>query len=109
MFIVLILFIVWADNGDAISIIYTGTGALKADFTRTGKRSFVGLLQDGIKSANRYVLNNFNDGITQDSMNLVLGKYIVDQNIASPFKASRTTVKNIVCYSCKNMDFSSNA
>ena len=30
---------IWADNADVMSIRYTGTGALKTDFTRTGKRS----------------------------------------------------------------------
>ena len=29
----------WTDNADALSILYTGTPALKTDFTRTGKRS----------------------------------------------------------------------
>jgi hypothetical protein len=33
---------VWADNGDALSRIYTGTGALKSGFTRTGRRTFTG-------------------------------------------------------------------
>lgn len=28
----------WADSGDCISLWYAGTGALKADVTRTGKR-----------------------------------------------------------------------
>lgn len=29
----------WADNGDALSRQYSGTAALKRDFTRTGKRT----------------------------------------------------------------------
>lgn len=29
-----ILSIVWADNGDMLSMHYSGTGALKADYTR---------------------------------------------------------------------------
>jgi hypothetical protein len=37
---------VWADNADAVSMQYSGTGALKTDYTRTGKRSTVGLLND---------------------------------------------------------------
>lgn len=28
---------VWADHADLVSIQYSGTGALKTDFTRTGK------------------------------------------------------------------------
>jgi hypothetical protein len=50
---------VWANNADQISMMYSGTGALKNDFTRTGKRSFYGLLNDGLNSAIRYYLNNF--------------------------------------------------
>lgn len=45
--------LIWADNGDAISQQYAGTGALKGDFTRTGERNFAGIMKDGMKSANR--------------------------------------------------------
>lgn len=38
---------------------YAGTGALKSGFTRTGKRTVAGLIDDGIKSMTRYYLNNF--------------------------------------------------
>jgi phosphatidylinositol 4-phosphatase len=37
----------WTDNADVISILYTGTPALKTDFTRTGKRTWKGAVQDG--------------------------------------------------------------
>ena len=36
-----------------------GTGALKSGFTRTGKRTVGGILDDGYKSVLRYYLNNF--------------------------------------------------
>jgi hypothetical protein len=35
----------WADNGDALSRIYAGTGALNTSFTRTGKRTFAGAVR----------------------------------------------------------------
>lgn len=35
---------VWADHADAVSIQYSGTGALKTDFTRTGKTTGLSLL-----------------------------------------------------------------
>jgi len=38
------LWLVWADNADVMSRRYTGTGALKTDFTRTGKRSIRGII-----------------------------------------------------------------
>lgn len=56
---------VWADNADMISFQYSGTGALKTDFTRTGKRTKAGLAQDGVNSMTRYYLNNFADGFRQ--------------------------------------------
>ena len=68
---------VWADNADLISTQYSGTGALKTDFTRTGKRTKMGLLQDGVNSMTRYYLNNFNDGYRQDAFDLFLGSYAV--------------------------------
>lgn len=59
---------VWADNADLISIQYSGTGALKTDFTRTGKRTIQGAMQDGINSLTRYYKNNFTDGFRQVSI-----------------------------------------
>lgn len=56
---------VWADNADLISVQYSGTGALKTDFTRTGKRTIQGALQDGVNSMTRYIKNNFSDGFRQ--------------------------------------------
>lgn len=56
---------VWADHADSISCAYSGTGALKTDFTRTGKRGFKGLLQDGVNSVMRYMKNNYFDGTRQ--------------------------------------------
>ena len=55
----------WADNGDAVSRQYAGTGALKSDFTRTGKRSQKGVMKDGFNSLSRYYINNFKDGLRQ--------------------------------------------
>lgn len=69
---------VWADNADIISIEYSGTGALKTDFTRTGKRTKWGVVRDGINSLTRYYKNNFTDGFRQDSIDLFLGHYIIE-------------------------------
>ncbi|KAI8432534.1 hypothetical protein MSG28_013531 [Choristoneura fumiferana] len=68
---------VWADHADMISVQYSGTGALKTDFTRTGKRTRLGLLRDGYNSITRYFKNNFSDGFRQDSIDLFLGKYVI--------------------------------
>ena len=57
--------LVWADHADSISIAYSGTGALKTDFTRTGKRTLIGNLADGYNGATRYIKNNYYDGPRQ--------------------------------------------
>ncbi len=58
--------LMWADHGDYISLSYSGTGALKSDFVRTGKRTLIGNLVDGYLSCKRFYINNFNDGYNQD-------------------------------------------
>eukprot|EP00835_Amoeboradix_gromovi_P001750 NODE_87_length_21935_cov_0.397142.p1 type:complete len:934 gc:universal NODE_87_length_21935_cov_0.397142:18952-21753(+) len=45
----------FANHGDILSKIYTGTGAVKSSFTRHGKMTWAGVLDDGLKSINRYV------------------------------------------------------
>lgn len=69
---------VWADNADVVSKSYSGTGALKTDFTRTGNRTRAGMLQDLSNSITRYVRNNFADGPRQDSFDVFLGAYVPD-------------------------------
>ena len=64
----------WADNGDELSRIYTGTGALKSGFTRTGKRTLLGLMDDAKKSAARFYMNNFQDKSKQETIDQILGK-----------------------------------
>ena len=66
---------VWADNADVVSKSYSGTGALKTDFTRTGNRTRAGMFQDMRNSISRYVQNNFTDGPRQDAFDLFLGTY----------------------------------
>ena len=65
--------LLWADNADAISRLYAGTPALKGDFTRTGKRTKRGALDDGVNSVTRFYLNNFLDADRQEGMDLLTG------------------------------------
>ncbi|OBT50440.1 hypothetical protein VE04_08512 [Pseudogymnoascus sp. 24MN13] len=67
---------IWADNADVVSESYSGTGALKTDFTRTGNRTKAGALQDLSNSITRYAKNNFLDGPKQDSFDLFLGVHL---------------------------------
>lgn len=82
----------WADNADALSIPYSGTGALKTDFTRTGTRTRRGLVNDFNNSAIRYIKNNYLDGSRQDGIDLILGNYAVTSCDQSPFSSSPSSI-----------------
>ncbi len=75
---------VWADHADVISKAYSGTGALKTDFTRTGKRSKEGALQDGVNSVTRYIKNNYFDGARQDAYDLFTGAWEPSKGLPHP-------------------------
>ncbi|MCJ1474688.1 inositol polyphosphate 5-phosphatase [Lambiella insularis] len=66
----------WADNGDALSKIYAGTGALKSSFTRHGKMSLAGAFADARKSATRLYINNFVDKGRQNVIDTLLGRLV---------------------------------
>lgn len=70
----------WADNADTVSRSYSGTGAMKTDVTRTGKRTKLGALEDGRIGVTRYFKNNFLDGPRQDAYDLFLGEYRPSQS-----------------------------
>ncbi|RCN31346.1 hypothetical protein ANCCAN_22867 [Ancylostoma caninum] len=79
----------WADNGDECSRQYAGTGALKADFTRLGKRTYTGAVNDAINAITRYFRNNFADGYRQDAMDVFLGNFVIDvHNLPSSLEAT---------------------
>lgn len=84
---------VWSDHADLISLQYSGTGALKTDYTRTGKRTKAGLVRDGVNSLVRYYRNNFQHGFRQDALDLFLGNYKVMQEegivVKSPLEISK--------------------
>jgi len=71
---------IWADHADAIATSYGGSGALKSDFTRSNKRTWKGVLDDGVKSVLRYLKNNYFDGPRQDAFDLVTGAYVPRRN-----------------------------
>ncbi len=63
----------WGEVGDCMSKCYSGTGALKSDFTKTGKRTYKGAIRDGVNSSMRFYINNFRDGYNQDCHDYFLG------------------------------------
>ncbi|KAF0414452.1 DNase I-like protein [Gigaspora margarita] len=68
--------ILWAENGDSLSKIYTGTGALRSEYTRSGKVTWAGVLTDATKTVNRFYINNFQDKSKQEAIDLLLGKLL---------------------------------
>ncbi|CDR45950.1 CYFA0S20e02190g1_1 [Cyberlindnera fabianii] len=88
----------WADNADAVSKAYSGTGALKTDYTRTGKRTKKGALNDLINSITRYYRNNLRDGPRQDSFDLFLGQFAPFESVQSPFDDKRPPFVQAVPY-----------
>lgn len=80
---------VWGDNADAVSKQYSGTGALKTDFTRTGKRSTTGVIGDGVKSVMRMYYKNFVDESRQESIDLLCGNAFIH-----PVEKAPTSVNN---------------
>ncbi|RCK63372.1 Phosphoinositide phosphatase SAC1 [Candida viswanathii] len=89
----------WADNADAVSCAYSGTGALKTDFTRLGKRTYQGGFNDLVNSITRYYKNNLTDGARQDSYDLFLGKFKPFQDsVRSPFIDKRPAFIQLLPY-----------
>lgn len=76
---------VWANNANAMSMGYAGTGALKVDFTLTGKRTVKGMFNDGVNAVMRYYINNFTDGVKQDAIDVLIGNYRPNNKLPSPF------------------------
>lgn len=69
----------WSNHGDAISYAYTGTQAQKSDFTRTGKRTYLGTFKDFLIGAKRFFINNVNDSYNQECQELFLNRVPIAQ------------------------------
>lgn len=74
----------WADHANALSQVYAGSGALKTDYTRTGKRTKPGMLQDGVRACMRYIYQNLLDGRRQDGIDLFLGVVTLQKSATGP-------------------------
>ncbi|BGP53922.1 hypothetical protein JCM8202v2_001494 [Rhodotorula sphaerocarpa] len=82
----------WADNGDAISREYAGTSALKADFTRTGKRDWRGAMNEYVTRASNSITRILQSAVTdffkQAALDYILG---VNLNAFQDFAARLET------------------
>lgn len=90
----------WADNADAVSTAYSGTGALKTDFTRLGQRTKQGAFNDLQNSIKRYYLNNLVDGSRQDGFDLFLGNHAPNEALESLFYDLRPLKYQAMPYIC---------
>lgn len=75
---------IWADNGDYVSKIYTGTGATTSSTTRKGKGGVLGFMDHKMKSIGRYYLGKFEDGQKQRAINAILGTDTLDSSQGLP-------------------------
>ncbi|GAA5885405.1 hypothetical protein JCM6882_009606 [Rhodosporidiobolus microsporus] len=73
--------VLWADNGDALSRIYVGTGAINTSFTRTGKKSLAGMLSDATKSVSRVYQQQFVDNGKQKAIDALLGNLATSRKV----------------------------
>ncbi|OCH92145.1 hypothetical protein OBBRIDRAFT_824865 [Obba rivulosa] len=71
----------WAENGDALSRIYAGTGALNTSYTRSGKRTLAGVLSDATKSVSRAYINNFQDKGKQIAIDMFVGNLSTQKQV----------------------------
>ncbi|TFY81149.1 hypothetical protein EWM64_g2863 [Hericium alpestre] len=89
----------WAENGDALSRIYAGTGALNTSFTRSGKRTLAGVLSDATKSVSRAYINNFQDKGKQVAIDMFLGN-LSNQKQVSIFDPIHDSVRAVLEQRC---------
>ncbi|KAK4053062.1 Inositol-1,4,5-trisphosphate 5-phosphatase 1 [Microbotryomycetes sp. JL201] len=71
----------FAENGDALSKIYVGTGAINTSFTRSGKSSLAGLISNATKSVGRMYQSQFIDAGKQRAIDALLGNLASSQRV----------------------------
>ncbi|XP_063161496.1 synaptojanin-1 isoform X2 [Candoia aspera] len=74
----------WSVNGDSVSKIYAGTGALEGK-AKTGK------LKDGARSVTRTIQNNFFDSSKQEAIDVLLLGNTLNSDLADKARALLTT------------------
>lgn len=73
----------WADNGDFISIHYTGTNSTITRVMKEGKKGFLSSLNHKYQDVHRFVNNNFTDNFKEECIKMMLGrsKHSIHQSI----------------------------
>jgi len=67
----------WVENGNSLSILYSGTESTTAGITRAGKEGFLSSITSRLNSMNRFIKNNFKDDHKQKCIECLLyeGKF----------------------------------
>ncbi len=71
----------WADNGDIISVQYSGTSSCITSVTKNGKHGVLGLLQHGFVTLSREYQRNFEDAFKQKCIEIFLNQKIMDSSL----------------------------
>ncbi len=66
--------LLWSDNGNNLSVQYSGTESTTSGITKDGKEGFLGAISSGLKSVNRFFINNFGDDFKQQCIDVLLGR-----------------------------------
>lgn len=64
----------WADNGDFISLHYTGTNSTITRVMKEGKKGFLSTINHKYQDVARFVNNNFTDNFKEECIRMILGR-----------------------------------
>ncbi|CAD8162553.1 unnamed protein product [Paramecium pentaurelia] len=89
---------VWINSGNQLSKLYSGTNSLKNNYIRYGKQTKYGMIQDAVLSTKRYFLNHFNDYHIQNSIDLTLGLWDMNDSRFHNYKFENSLQKCILIF-----------
>jgi len=70
----------WNDNGNYLSLQYTGTASTSAGCTNGEKEGIIDAMNSAMTSLGRFVANNFTDGPKQKCIDVLLGRTKTSSN-----------------------------
>ncbi|PFH32959.1 hypothetical protein BESB_081580 [Besnoitia besnoiti] len=104
---------IWADQGDSISMLYTGTGSVfTSHMKQGGKATFSSNLDHAWKALGRFYQNTFEDTYRQEVIDVFLGLHRLSFAAAAQGPSSSSRLPPRVCLSPplgRAMDLSSSA
>ena len=73
----------WADNGDFISLQYTGTNSTITRVMKEGKKGILSSINHKYQDVHRFVNNNFTDNFKEEWIRMIIGRSKRSKAIAS--------------------------